>query len=182
MSKPNHSTYEVAQALDINFSKSNLVSLNEGKIDSLCERIRSRTDFSIYNRETWSDPFFWNSEDAPVNRSQYFAIGNAINFRYWKLGNNEVTPSKGSKKGSEFKGSMYMWRCLRLCVENGNYPLLDATFLANITENEFDEIFSSDSGDNPLEVGKEDRLKPSRSRSKINFKVGSIVLQRHTRF
>jgi hypothetical protein len=64
-----------------------------------------------------------------------------------------------------------MWRCLKLCLENGLHPLLNAHFLADITEKEFNDIFTSDSGYNPLEVAKEDRLSNIRD-------LGSKLLSR----
>lgn len=52
-----------------------------------------------------------------------------------------------------------MWRCLRTCLEEELYPMLDASFLANITEEQFNKIFSTDSGENLLSTGMDDRIK-----------------------
>jgi hypothetical protein len=154
----NLSTSELAQALNIDFSESTFVSLNNGIIDKLSRHINSRGDFTTYQREKWDNPLFWGINDSADKQSQYFAIGNSLNFRFWTISQHKIIHLKGQKRGSEFKGSNYMWRCLRICIETSQYPLLDATFLANFTEGQFDNIFSSDTGENPLRIGKEDRL------------------------
>jgi hypothetical protein len=152
------SIFEVAQALNIDFSPSRFASLDIQKINSLCQRIKSRNDFTEYRRETWSNPLFYNSRDTNPNRSQFFAIGNAINFRYWRLAPEGIILLRGKKGGKEFGGAEYMWRCLSICLERKQYPLLEASFLSNITEAHFNSIFSTDDGENLLEVGKEHRL------------------------
>jgi hypothetical protein len=157
-SKDHLSTSELARALNIDFSDSPLVSPDLEIIDSLCQHINSRGEFTLFQREKWDNPLFWNIKDSTDKQSQYFAIGNSINFRYWTFSEQRIIHLKGKKRGEDFKGSNYMWRCLRLCLQTKQYPLLNATFLANITEDQFDNIFSTDFGDNPLCVGKEIRL------------------------
>jgi len=152
------STPEVAQALRIDFSSSDFANLDSKKIDSICQHIKSRIDFTEYQREVWDNPLFYNSRDTKPNRSQFFAIGNAINFRYWKLGPEGIISLKGKKGGKEFGGAEYMWRSLSVCLERKQYPLLEASFLANITEVQFNSIFSTDYGEDLFAVGKEDRL------------------------
>lgn len=152
------STLELARALNIDFSESALVSLNIDIIDELSQLINSRGDFTIFHRAKWDNTRTWNISDTADKQSQYFAIGNSINFRFWASSQQEIIHLKGQRQGEEFQGSTYMWRCLHLCLETKQYPVLDASFLANITDDQFDNIFSSDNGVNPLCTGKEDRL------------------------
>lgn len=160
MNKPRIlSPEDVAQALSIDFSPSPIVAVDNERVRLVCNQIKERQDFAQYNRERWDNPLFWNVDDTAFNRSQFFAIGNAINFRYWEIQGKQIVSAKGIKKGTEFRGALYMWRCLSNCLEDRSYPILDASFLANISETEFDAIFSADTSHNPLSVGKEERLK-----------------------
>lgn len=152
------STLQLANALNINFESSPMVGLDHKRLEQVCTHILPREEFQSYHREKWNDPLYWNVEDSFQNRSQYFAIGNAINFRYWDIKEGKVVPSTGVKRGQELRGALYMWRCLRICLEENKLPLLDASFLEAITEKELDIIFGSDTGENPLGVGKEDRI------------------------
>lgn len=152
------STLQLAKTLNISFEPSKLAKLDHHKLAQVCSHLLTRDEFKTYSREKWNDPLYWNIDDSAKNRSQYFAIGNAINFRYWDIKEGKVVPSTGIKREREFRGALYMWRCLRLCLEENKLPLLEASFLENITENEFDSIFGSDTGGNPLEVGKQDRV------------------------
>jgi hypothetical protein len=95
---------------------------------------------------------------SEVERSQFFAIGNAINFRYWDKVGGQVVRAKGVKRGQEFAGAMYMWRCLQVALDDGRYPLLSASYLANLTVSDFAAIFSDDHGQNPLQIGEDERL------------------------
>jgi hypothetical protein len=53
---------------------------------------------------------------------------------------------------------MYMWRCLRRCLDQERHPLLDAEFLAHLTNDQFDQIFADDFGNNPLSIARSDRI------------------------
>jgi hypothetical protein len=101
---------------------------------------------------------FWIPEADAWERSQYFTIGNAINFRFWNLGSGEVLPTGGLLRGQSFTGALYMWRCLRLAWESDDVPLLDASFLEALSRQEFDRLFADDNGVNPLSNAAEDRL------------------------
>jgi hypothetical protein len=51
-----------------------------------------------------------------------------------------------------------MWRGLRRTLEHGALPLLDAAFLADLSREDFDRVFSDDDGTNPLSVAADDRI------------------------
>jgi len=154
----NLSASDIARVLRIDFSASEMAILNKRKLDDLCKLIAGNPHFRQFRRETWSDPLYWNADDSRENRSQYFAIGNAINFRYWNKIDGVVKPIKGIKRGIECQGALYMWRCLRICLEEHSRPLLSASFLTNITESQFNDIFSPDQGENPLNNCKKLRI------------------------
>jgi hypothetical protein len=101
---------------------------------------------------------FWNVEASNEERSQYFVIGNAINFRFWDLRDRQVVPAAGTIDGQRHRGAMYMWRCLRRAIDVCDLDLLDAKVLANLSEVEFDELFTDDAGINPLAVARADRV------------------------
>ena len=107
----------------------------------------------------WDDDLFWNVEADAQERSQYFAVGNAINFRFWRLDAGSVVPATGLIEGQRFRGAMYMWRCLRRCIDRQEVPLLDASFLAEFSQTDFDAVFVDDTGANPLEVAGEERIR-----------------------
>ena len=111
-----------------------------------------------FQRAAWDDALFWNVGAGRAERSQFFAIGNAINFRFWNLVGGEAVPATGTIEGQAFRGAMYMWRCLRRTLDRQQMPLLDADFLADLSDGEFDAMFSDDTGANPLEVAREDRI------------------------
>src|SRR5262249_30351199 len=60
--------------------------------------------------------------------------------------------------GQKFIGSMYLWRSLRQCLDTGVYPVLSAKFLASLTVEDFNGIFSDDQGQNPLSITLEDPI------------------------
>lgn len=158
LSAPHFSTSELAQKLEIDRSPGSLVAINEKALEAIADHIRKSKDFLTYSRYRWDDPTFWFPEGTPPERSQYFAVGNAINFRFWRLVEGEVVPAGGVLDGQRLTGAMYMWRCLRRCLDGRRLPILQASFLADLTEEQFDEIFTDDTGANPLAVAREDRL------------------------
>jgi hypothetical protein len=134
------------------------VEIDDSAVAALAKHIKSRPDFSELARSKWDDPRFWNVGDTPARRSQYFTIGNAINFRFWKLIDGESHPASGSIHGERFVGSMYLWRSLKRCLDEDRCPVLDASFLATLSLAEFDLIFSDDEGRNPLSIAAADRI------------------------
>lgn len=152
------STADLAQELGVDFSPSALVEVDAHALTAMVEHVRRSQEFFKFKRFAWDDPTYWYPEGTPAERSQYFAVGNAINFRFWRLMRGEVVPAGGAIEGKRLFGAMYMWRCLRRCLDTGRYPLFDASFLANISEVEFRAIFADDTGINQLSVGLDDRL------------------------
>ena len=59
-----------------------------------------------------------------------------------------------------------MWRCLKVCIEQNKYPILDAKYLMNINLKEMKNIFKTDQGKNIIPCMKE-RLKNWRNLGKI---------------
>jgi hypothetical protein len=152
------STAELAHDLSINCSDSELVRIDEAVLKKLAEHIQGRSDFSDYQRSKWDDPRFWNVADSPERRSQYFTIGNAINYRFWRLVGGVTQPAGGAIFGEKFIGSMYLWRSLRRCLDAEHFPILDAKFLSALSRDQFDAIFADDEGVNPLAIAADDRI------------------------
>lgn len=96
----------------------------------------------------WDDPTFYPPDGtAAVDVSQFFAIGNTINFRYWTRGSiGRIAFPTGNKGGVLCGGSRFMWRCLRVTIERGQFPLLDAKFLEHLRLGEARQILSTDEG------------------------------------
>jgi hypothetical protein len=151
-------TAEVARALEVDASPSRFVSLQDDQIARVARHVANRAASQQFERAAWDNGLFWNVEADAEQRSQYFAIGNAVNFRFWRLDGKRVVPAAGLIDGQSFRGAMYMWRSLKRCIEKGELPLLDAGFLAGISEIEFDAIFADDSGANPLDVARDERI------------------------
>lgn len=152
------STAALARDLGIDCSGSALVQIDEGVLSRLAAHLMTRKDFSEYDRSKWDDDRFWNVGDTVAQRSQYFTVGNSINFRFWSLVNRSTQAASGCIRGEKFVGSMYLWRALRRCIDEGKYPILEARFLASLSIHDFDEIFGDDTGHNPLAVAREDRI------------------------
>ena len=151
-------TAELADALGIDRASSELVTIDHAQLDRMADHISSQLDVTPFSRARWDEPLFWNVEDSDEDRSQYFAIGCSINFRFWKLEGKTLKPASGSIDGESFRGAMYMWRCLRRALDSASFEILDANGLASLSEQEFDAIFADDDGVNPLAVAKEDRI------------------------
>lgn len=161
------STPELAAALGVDRSPSALASISPAAVEAISEHVMREEGFSSYDRYPWSDPQFWLPEGTSAERSQYFAVGNAINFRFWSMKEGEVVPAAGILSGQRLTGAMYMWRCLRRCLDRQLVPLYDAPFLASLSEEQFDSVFTDDTGSNPLSVGKADRLENLRDLGSI---------------
>jgi hypothetical protein len=112
--------------------------------------------------ENWSDPLFWNVTDSRVDRCQYLALGNAINFRFWSLRDQTVIPAVGVIAGEQIRGAMYMWRRLRLAVQREELTLA-ADELAGVDEATFRTAFRDDVGFLPLSEGISERVENIRN-------------------
>src|SRR5215831_11269493 len=107
------SSEALAYALRVDLSPSSFVSVDQTKLEALSRHLRRRIGSAEYRSEQWNDPALYAVDRSEVERSQFFAIGNAINFRYWDKVGGQVVRAKGVKRGREFAGAMYMWRCLQ---------------------------------------------------------------------
>jgi hypothetical protein len=150
------STAALAAALEVDESPSLAGHVDWGQVDRISAWIAPRADG--FERAAWDDDHFWNVDDGAALRSQFFAIGNSINFRFWSLEEGQMHPAVGELDGSEYQGAMYMWRALRRALDQANGNLLDADFLARLSDADFDRIFADDSGRNPLAPGREERI------------------------
>jgi putative queuosine salvage protein len=155
---PALTTAAVFDALGISTDASPIASVADDRVSLVAEQLLRERKAQGFQRAAWDDALFWNVDADPVERSQFFAIGNAINFRFWRLDGGEMEPAVGTIEGQSFRGAMYMWRCLRRTLEREDTPLLSAEFLAELSDEEFDATFSDDTGANPLEVAREDRI------------------------
>jgi hypothetical protein len=149
---------QIAQELGIELTASRVADVDFDALRSVGEQLRSMPRRTHAQRMSWDDPFYWLPEHPPAVQSQYFAIGNAINFRFWTLADGGLKRAGGLRDGRPLQGSMYMWRSLRLAVDRGTYPLLDPSFLASLTEGDFDELFRDDTGANPLTIAAAERV------------------------
>jgi hypothetical protein len=153
------STAELAAALDLATAPADVARIDRDRLERVARFLANWAELRHHQPARWDDPRFWNVEADDAARSQYLAVGNAINFRFWdKRGTGPIVPAAGIIDGERFRGAMYMWRGLRRTLDGGRLPLLDAGFLSRLSEEEFDAIFTDDSGVNPLEPGKPDRV------------------------
>ena len=150
--------YTLARELDLDLAGSALVAIDSLALRRLATMLRSELEHDGVRRFGWNDDTYWLVDAAPAVRSQYLAVGNAINFRFWTLHDGLLRPTLGKRGGKELQGSMYMWRSLRQCVAEGATPILSAEFLSRLTPEEFRAIFQDDSGICPIESAIEDRV------------------------
>jgi hypothetical protein len=148
----------LASALGFVSYQGDLAQINQARVDAVAQELLTGTGFGEFKRATWDIPLFWNGSGTDEERAQFFAIGNAINFRFWELRDSEVHRSSGVIEGEHFGGAMYMWRALKRTLDHGRLNLLDPSFLAELTAEQFNQIFNDDNGQNPLSVGAEDRI------------------------
>jgi hypothetical protein len=151
-------TAEVAVELGVDRGPSEIVHIHWDRLEKLASVVARTAESRTATPAAWDDDLFWNVSDPLEERSQYFAMGNAINFRFWSVDQGEIVAAEGVIGGSRLRGSMYMWRCLRRTREIGALPMLNADFLAQISDDEFDLIFTDEDGVNPLAIGREDRI------------------------
>jgi Potential Queuosine, Q, salvage protein family len=140
----------LARELGIDLGTSPLVRVDQSALRSLAEALRNNAASARGPRFGWDDDTYWLVDAPPSDRAQYLAVGNSVNFRFWRLDDGAVQAAQGKRDGSLLQGSMYMWRSLRQCVSDAAIPVLDARFLSRITADELDLIFADDSGVNPV--------------------------------
>lgn len=148
---------EVARSLGIDLSTSPVAHIDEQSFLNVVQNIRDRVRDTAMVPFAWDDPSYWLVDASAEDRSQYFAIGVAINFRFWRLAAGRVVPARGTVGGLPLTGAMYMWRCLRRATEE-SIPVLDASFLAQLTLPAYNKIFADDAGRNPTGIACHDRI------------------------
>jgi hypothetical protein len=149
---------ELAELLRVDLSPSQVVGIDPRALSAMAERVREIQGILEATPFAWDDPKYWLVSAPVAERSQYFAIGAALDFRFWHLQRGRIMPVKGQVQGELQQGAMYMWRCLRRAVDTGELPVLDAGFLARITPDEFDAIFRDDDQRQPLRIAIRDRI------------------------
>lgn len=100
----------------------------------------------------WRDSKYW-PEDSYKEKdiSQFFTLGNSINFKYWRLeDDNEFIYLNNDKGSSIERGAHYMWRSLKLCLDEGKYNILDSKYLSKISFHDFKNIFQNDKCDDVM--------------------------------
>jgi Potential Queuosine, Q, salvage protein family len=152
------STSDVARALGIDRSASAAAAVDRDQLNRMAQHLASRPDFLEFVPARWDDPLFWNPTDPTTQRSQLFAVGNTINFRFWRLDSGRMVPAMGTIDGVTYRGAMYMWRSLRRTLDRADLPILDASFLARLSADEFDAIFADDGDVNPLAIARDERI------------------------
>ena len=133
------------------------VRIDEAQVERVGLLIRDHFGDDSPAPERWADPKFWNVDANERERCQYLAVGNSINFRFWSRSDHRLIPSEGMIQGERLRGSMYMWRRLRLAVQDGQLSL-DADELADLDENALQQAFVDDDGNSPLSPGWSDRV------------------------
>lgn len=133
--------------------------VSEAGVDALASALESAVGGAESVVEAWSDDRFWFASGSGDERCQYFAVGNAINFRFWRPGGTGIEVLGGSLNGDFFVGSLYMWRRLRLIVERREFPILSAERLEQLDVRAFSQLFGDDQGRNPLGEAVEDRVR-----------------------
>lgn len=157
---PGLDSAQLAQALGLYEYTGTRAALNDDRIAQIAADLASRPETRNYTPASWNKNQFWIGEDgSDSDRSQFYTIGNAINFRFWEAsGDGQLHRAGGKIDGEYFGGSMYMWRALKRTHDEGRLPLLDAGYLSNLTPAQFDEIFADDDGANPLRIGGQERI------------------------
>jgi hypothetical protein len=138
-------------------AQSERVAVSESQISAVADLLRSRLGGARPKPVAWDDPHFWNVEASRVDRCQFLAVGNAMNFRFWSLAEGHVIRSGGLVSGEPLRGAMFMWRRLRIAVMRGELSL-DAESLSTISAEQFRQAFADDDGTCPLEPGLQDRV------------------------
>ncbi len=123
------------------------VKINSDKLTLLQNTIKLKSS----QPTTWENDNYWpNKKMGRETVSQFFTIGNSINFKYWEKNGKSIRYCHGKKGGNNERGALYMWRSLKLCLDNNSYDILDAKELAKIELADFKKIFEDDDGNDVL--------------------------------
>lgn len=135
----------------ISFNYYGLVEINETAFDKFVKFFKKKNQLLVNSAYDWIDDRFWlDPSKGPEINSQYFTVGNSINFKFWKFSNSGIQHVEGTKGHIKCKGSSYMWRCLKDCYDNNDYEILKASFLAQIEIKDMMNIFKTDEGKNVM--------------------------------
>lgn len=138
--------------IDVNFSSK--IKINSDKLNSLSSSLtelkQTQKGFDWINNDFWLP-----KTESKESVSQFFTLGNSINFKYWSKNNSDLNYSSGKKGRIDARGAMYMWRCLKTCHDSQTFDILDSKKLSKITFDEFKQIFQDDSGNDVLPLLKE---------------------------
>lgn len=119
----------ITDRLKTNLEYGKHVIVDQDRLELTCDLMKKKKLSKIVKPYTWKDPLFWLEESkGKAQVSQFFCLGNAINFRYWRVdANRRMEYCEGSKGGVDTKGAYYMWRSLKLCCDEEIFPILDST-------------------------------------------------------
>jgi hypothetical protein len=134
-----------------------LTFVDDAQVKLIAESLYEQSRMGSIASAHWDDPIFWNVEDEAQDRCQFLALGNTMNFRFWERIGKDVVPCTGVIDGEEFRGSMYLWRRLRLATQRGELSL-DAEDLASLSYEQFVRAFADDEGNSPLRPGLDERI------------------------
>lgn len=129
---------------------------NNEQVAAIAALLRRRFGDSMPRPAAWDNPVFWNADASWADRCQFLAVGNAMNFRFWDLAGGQMVPSAGSIGGESFRGSMYLWRRLRVGTDREEFEL-NAGWLSRLTEESLARALEDDDGVCPLTPGLADR-------------------------
>lgn len=133
----------IAEKLRLRLAFGDTVDFDPEVLDRVCSRLRGIKG----SRLRWNDPKYFLVDSAnPSDVSQFFTVGNAMNFRYWSLQNDQLHRCGGRKGGIEARGALYMWRSLLVSLKDNVFPILDAQNLAKVTLDDARRIFRTDEG------------------------------------
>jgi hypothetical protein len=131
-------------------------TVSQEQVAAVAAVLRRRFGGSLPRPARWDNPIFWNVDASRADRCQFLAVGNAINFRFWSIADGQVVASAGMVDGEPFRGSMYLWRRLRVGVSRGEFRL-DADWLSALTDGALERAFRDDDGSCPLSPGLAER-------------------------
>lgn len=142
----------IVDRLNLNLKFGKFVEIDYQVLDEICDLISKEKSFKTYKPYSWDDARFWLENDKGKREvSQYFTVGNAINFRYWwKERDGKIVSCKGVKGGMNVDGALYMWRSLKVCHDQEIFPILNADKLSKISLRDFKKIFRDDNGNIPI--------------------------------
>ncbi len=150
------------------------MTIDPTALDSICSLMEKERIIDTVQPYTWKDPALWPDDSmGDAHISQFYTLGNSINFRYWWIDpDGKFKHCSGIKNGISMKGSSYMWRSLKVCCDDEVFPILDSKKLSKITLDDVKDIFRDDEGAVPMPACPE-RLKNWRDLGKKLYEYWS---------